>query len=670
MASPLNYYIYDLETFKEQFLFSGKFRGKPEIQTFEISKRRNDRDQLLQWLGYLQNSKAVMVGFNNLGFDYPILHLLLNEPYTFTQLTAYLKGQEIIKTQEYGRQSIRPKDRIIPQIDLIKINHFDSHARRTSLKSLQFAMRSESVEDLPYAPDGTLTEDQMNLMIKYNHHDILETEKFFDKSEHLIDIRHEILTNGVLQGDVYNYSDVKLGTEYLIKMIGRAKCYNSDHTPRQTLRDVVYFKDMILKKIWYRTEAFQKVHEWFLDQKIWISKEDERPKLETTLAGLQFHFGVGGVHASVENKYFESNDDFVIRDIDVSGMYVAITVVNGFHPQHLGQDFVAAFKNLYTDRKQYGKGTVMNLILKLAGNGAVGNGNNSWSSLYDPQFGFSIPINGQLQALQLVEMLSLIPSLQVIQANTDGVTVYMHRSVAGFFDTWKKSWEIETGLQLEEAEYTKMWIRDVNNYIAIDKQGNIKRKGAYWYPINEKDMWGSGSGTNWNKDLSNMAVQKGIERVLLTGCAPEEVIKVITDPFDFMIRYKTTAGAKVYIGDQEMSKTVRYYVSTQGQRMQKVSKPKGEIGSWKRKNGMSDQEFHRILSTIPEGAWDERVHTKNKSKYNQVVTSIESGRLVKCCNKASDFNWSDVDFDYYSQEIKKLLIGENNGKVSIQPTTT
>lgn len=657
----MKFFVFDIETFKAQFLFSGKFYGEPTIYTFEISRRKNQRSDLLSFLSYLQNCGAVMVGYNNIGFDYPVIHELMMNPWTFTEMVAFLKGQEIIKSQGYGGLGFIPmRERLIPQVDLMRINHFDNPAKRTRLKDLQFAMRSESVEDTPF--DFTLdylTDEQMEDGIKYNAHDVLETEKFLGKCMHLIKIRQDMLDQGVLSGDVLNFSDVKLGTEYLVKKIGRSKCYISGSTPRQSLRESVSFKDIILPKINFRTEKYEQILDWFKAQTIWMKKEDERPKLETTLAGIQFHFGVGGVHASVEDKYYESTETHVIKDIDVSGMYVAVAIANGFYPEHLGQDFVTAYKQLQSDRKLYLKGTTMNLILKLAGNGAFGNSNNEYSPFFDPKYTFSVTVNGQLFVLQLAELLSFIPGLDIIQANTDGITAFLPRKIAYLFDLWKSDWECNSNLKLEEVEYTQMWIRDVNNYLAIDTKGNVKRKGAYWYPIEESDYHGS-SGSNWNKDFSNMSAQKGIEQVLRTGCTPEEVLNCIADSFDFMIRYKTVGASKVFIGDKEMSKTVRYYVSTAGERMIKVSEPKGELGTWKRKNGLTDGEYNKILSSIPQGAWDDRIHTKNKSKYTTRTTSIENGRLVRECNRADRFNWSDVDYSYYASEIEKLRIGATN----------
>lgn len=655
MSQPLKFYTYDIETLLNFFSFTGKFEGDNRVYSFEISSRKNQRSELLSHLSYLQNSGVHMVGFNNIGFDYNIIHDLLNNIYVFGYEKAYLLCKQIIGSQKFGGggnlNQVRPQERIIPQIDLYKINHFDNRNKSTSLKALQFAMRSYSVEDMPVELDKPITEEQMDQVLKYNLHDVLETEVFLQKCKHLIEMRKDLLDTGVLRGDVLNFSDVKIGTEYLISKIGRNKCFVNGNTPIQTFRESIVFKDIILPKITYKTETFQKTLDWFNEQIIYPKSDKPQPKLETKLANLDFAFGVGGVHASVEMKKYESNVTHIIKDVDVTGMYVSVAIANGFAPEHLGQEFKDSYKQLKSDRARYKKGTSMNATLKLAGNGVFGNSDNAYSCFYDPKYPKQVTVNGQLQLLQLAESLSLIPGLEIIQANTDGITVYMPRSVDTYFKFWKKDWETATGLELEEVDYSKMWIADVNNYLCVTTDGKIKAKGKYWFPKEERDYDGC-----WNKDFSMMVVPKVAEQVLINGWNPEALVRLMTDPFDFMIRYKTTAGSKVYIGDKEMSKTVRYYVSTAGEPMKKISDAKGSPNDYKRANSLTDAYFNKIMKEIPPNTWDERIHTKNKSKYEQREFSIESGRKVKCCNVASDFNWNDVDFDYYVKEINKLEI--------------
>ena len=45
-----------------------------------------------------------------------------------------------------------------------------------------------------------------------------------------------------------------------------------------------------------------------------------------------------------------------------------------------------------------------------------------------------------------------------------------------------KEWEFDTRFETEGSEFQALYSRDVNNYIAIKKDGKIKSKGAYAKP--------------------------------------------------------------------------------------------------------------------------------------------------------------------------------------------
>lgn len=180
----------------------------------------------------------------------------------------------------------------------------------------------------------------------------------------------------------------------------------------------------------------------------------------------------------------------------------------------------------------------------------------------------------------------------------------------------------------------------------------MKRKGVYWYPLNEKEYEGW-----WNKDYSNLASKIAAEKAMTESWPVEIAMRLLSDPFDFMLRYKATGQSKVYIGDVKQLKTVRYYVSKSGQPMKKVAPPKGEVGQYKKANGIKPELYESVIKEVGAGVWDARIHTKNKSKYDQVVTGIETGWKVKECNVAKKFDWSDVDWDYYIDEAKKIIIG-------------
>jgi DNA polymerase elongation subunit (family B) len=121
---------------------------------------------------------------------------------------------------------------------------------------------------------------------------------------------------------------------------------------------------------------------------------------------------------------------------------------------------------LYEQRKTYAKNSAENAMLKLALNGVYGDSNNPFSVFYDPLFTMSITLNGQLLLCVLAEGMMHIDGLKIIQVNTDGMTVRVPRANKWLVDTARAAWEARTGLQLEEAIYKRMFILNVNNYLA------------------------------------------------------------------------------------------------------------------------------------------------------------------------------------------------------------
>jgi hypothetical protein len=76
------------------------------------------------------------------------------------------------------------------------------------------------------------------------------------------------------------------------------------------------------------------------------------------------------------------------------------------------------------------------------------------------------------------------------------------------------AWQRQVGLQLEYAEYSKMIIKDVNNYCAVYTDGKVKRKGAYQY-----------EGLGWHQDQGGLVIPKAAEAAMLQGIPLDVYIK-------------------------------------------------------------------------------------------------------------------------------------------------
>ena len=78
----------------------------------------------------------------------------------------YNYAMEVITSDNKWAYNVKPKDVMIPQIDLYKIHHFDNKARATSLKMIEYNSRSENIEDLPFPVGKELTSDEIDVLIK------------------------------------------------------------------------------------------------------------------------------------------------------------------------------------------------------------------------------------------------------------------------------------------------------------------------------------------------------------------------------------------------------------------------------------------------------------------------------------------------------------------------
>ena len=606
-----NDYIYDIETYPNVFTLALEHAEAPLHWMFEISDLRNDSREIVAFLQYLADTNSRMVGFNNLGFDYPVIHTLIKMGYSDAR-TLYDKAMAIIGAQDDDNKwmhQVNPSDRYVPQIDLFKIHHFDNKARATSLKVLEFNMRSRSIQDLPFPVGTNLTGEQVAVLKIYNKHDVHQTKQFYFKTLDMIRFREELTLK--YQRDFMNHNDTKIGKDYFAMKLEEAGVTLYDYgpkgrTPRQTKRSTIALREAILPWIAFEQPEFTRVLTWLKEQIITETKGIFND-ITATINGFTFVFGLGGIHGSVDSRIVESDDNAVIVDLDVSSYYPNLAITNRFYPAHLGAAFCDIYKYLYDQRKTYAKNSAENAMLKLALNGVYGDSNNQFSVFYDPLFTMSITLNGQLLLCLLAEGLLHIDGLKLIQINTDGLTVLVPRDNKWLVDTVRATWEARTKLQLEEAIYSRMFIRDVNNYIAEYVGGKVKRKGAYEY-----DM-------DWSQNHGGMVIAKVAEKVLIDGAPIRQTVEQWPEIMDFMLRAKVPRSSHLAWGEDKVQNISRYYIAKGGKPLNKWMPPlKAKPGVWR-------------------------------------CIGVESGWNVQICNDINDATLP-VDFEWYINEVEKLVL--------------
>lgn len=657
-------YIYDIEAYKYLFCIVFYDIKNNEHFIFEISNRKNQLKELISFCSNIINNNGSLIGFNNLNYDYPILHkILLNE--LPTCLNIYEYSNHIINS-DYTELPVNQL--LIPQLDLYRLNHFDNKNKRTSLKALEIAMKSDDIIDLPYSITEPLHSYQMDEIIHYCKHDVDETYKFYLKNIPLIELRATLSDNYNLY--LYNDNDPKMGSEIFLDILSKElKISKYELRKMRTYRSKIDLNECILDKISFNSEPLVMLLQWLKSQVItetknvfseidlnkvmsllpYCDKTLKNGKLETLniiYNNLQYNIGLGGIHACIEPGIYEANDEYIIEDIDVTSFYPNLAITNNFYPEHLSSKFCDIYKSIFEQRILIPKSDPRNYAYKILLNGLYGKSNDQYSYVYDPKFTMSITCNGQLFILKLVENLTnALSFIKVLQANTDGISVMIKKSEYDILLKICKEWEEFTNLNLEYAHYSKMIIRDVNSYYAVytDSKKPIKVKG--FFEIEKA----------WHKNHSMLIVMKALYNYFINNIPVEYTIAESTDIFDFckrarsdsnsylISRYYDNNGNKI---DNKLQKNNRYYISNSGIDIIKVLKPlegKDKLTKYRQENPLQLDLFHFVE--------DVKIEKERE-------TFIEANYKCKLFNKyykAHYFNDYDINYDYYINECYKII---------------
>jgi len=670
------YICSDMETFPNVFSLDLKDPVTNQRWVFEISWLKNQAREMIDFLTTLRQEDYRMIGFNSMGFDYPVLHFILKNQDRLTPLLIYQKAQSIIDTAFNNRfgNIVWESDHLIPQIDLFKVHHFDNRAKMTSLKVIEFNMRMESVEELPFPPGTLLKADQIDTLLAYGSHDVDATTLFFIESLPAIEFR-ETLSEKYGQ-NMMNFNDTKIGKHYLITKLEEQMpgcCYDTSsgkRKMRQTKRDVIHFRDVIFPYVHFDHPEFQRVHNWFLTNSITNTKGDF--KIDCTIRGFRFDFGTGGIHGSIDSQIVRSDEDWIIEDIDVSSYYPNLGIKNRVYPEHLSERFCDIYEEIYFERKQHKKGTPENAALKLALNGTYGDSNNEYSPLYDPKYTMTITINGQLLLCMLAEKLMACDYLTMIQINTDGMTIKYPRRLQEWVHSVCQWWEQVTKLELEYAEYRNMYIRDVNSYIGEYMDGKLKRKGAYSWVFDPKKGINVGMGDlEWHKDHSCRIVPMAAEAALVRGEDIRTFIERHTDIFDFMLRIKVPGGSALVAVDYDgyefpQQNISRYHISTFGFDLVKIMPPTPKMVAiydkgvpvYQKPNGellhvTTEKEADEVAARAAKGKpyrFVETLHVAPDRRFEQ-----HKEWKVTVCNHMKDASLENIEYEWYIMEAEKLV---------------
>jgi hypothetical protein len=583
---------YDVEQFPNFHSAVFISLDKEREYTFIIHDSRNDIEA---YFTFLSKKVKGLVGFNNVGYDYPLIHFLINEIYHKKELwnnptvinnMLFIESGRIINEKFSAIASWKT---LLPQLDVFKIHHFDNIAKMTSLKWVQFVMRWENVEDLTIDFTKEIETTDIPKIIKYNRNDVLSTLKFYEITLPEVKLRQQIGKSFNI--DCLNLNDVKIGETLFLKYIELKTGLTKKEIKSKVIqRDTIAFEDCILDYINFKTKNFQNTLESIKDTVVSGTKQ------EFTYKFIQdeviYKYGSGGLHAQNKPGVYKKDDQHLIIDIDVSSFYPSLAVQNGFFPEHLGMQFCEIYKDRYDYRMTIKPDKSKSLeagTWKLGLNGIYGKSGDKYSPFYDPKYTMKTTLNGQLLLSMLTERLIMnIESLQIIQINTDGITAKIHNDSLDELMNICKAWERKTGLTLEYGYYKKFIMRDVNNYIAVYDKPEEELKPQFsesdWYDNSYTKHKTKGSfqvvpeangKIAFNKDWSMRVVKKALHDYYIYNIPIKDSIMNNTDILDYCKVFRNKGGSKAEFINSKietipLSKTTRYFISNNGGKIIKI----------------------------------------------------------------------------------------------------
>lgn len=406
----------------------------------------NDRDGLMEY--YEKHKKDVWIGFNSRRYDQYILK-------------AIIVGLNPKELNDWIIEKDRPAWEFSDLLREVPLNNYDvmSNIDR-GLKAFEGFMGNNIKEtSVPFNIDRPLTESELEETIKYCTHDVEQTIEVFIQRKSDFDAQIGLLKMFQLPLSDISRTKVQLSAKILE---ARKHTYHDEF-------DISFPPTLRLSK-------YKHIMDWYKEP----SNRDYTKSLDVMVAGVPHSFGWGGVHGAIEKYVGEGY--FV--NMDVASLYPSLMIRYNLHSRSCNPQ---KFNEIVETRLKFKhEKNPMQAPLKIVINGTYGAMKDKNNPLYDPRQANNVCVYGQLLLLDLMEKLE--PHCQIIQSNTDGVLVKLHKyDDYDLIDDIAYEWEQRTGLTLEFDEYTKVFQGDVNNYIIVDADGHWKSKGAYVKKLNRLD---------------------------------------------------------------------------------------------------------------------------------------------------------------------------------------
>lgn len=468
--------FYDIEVFKFDSLVIFKDIENRIRGTFWNNRSRREAElsggKLLDFPSGFEGIEEiikdkVLVGYNNYNYDDHILNLMRNPVKATTRDIYNLNRRIVICNDNLKATDFKSLD-TMQQIDI----------SMPSLKLIEGNLGKNIKEtDVAFDINRPLTDEERVLTEKYCSTDIENTIIVYKmRKKGYFDVKESLIS--MLEPDIQERA-LKWNTTTI-----------SAHILTHGQQTVPWTRHYVPDQFWskeFRERSGINPEVWEFWESVTSSQNATSGKgksvKQKTPFGV-FVFGLGGLHGAPTKPIRRGK----CKHKDVKSMYPSAIVT--LH----ALDALQIYDEMRIERVKIKKSDPIRAgAMKIVLNSVYGNFKNQYSALYNPLASSTVCIYGQIALFTLCKRLYEEDHCEIINANTDGV-VYVEtaESIEGLDDQICDQWEKEfIGFELETDYYTKWIQKDVNNYIALEPNGNITVKGGEVNRYHEPKIFGA-----------------------------------------------------------------------------------------------------------------------------------------------------------------------------------
>lgn len=572
----------------------------------------------------LDDPENVFVGFNCKGYDRFIMHGVL-EDYTPEQIKGI--NDFIIKEGKPGWE--------YPFNSYLEMNNVDvmDDMQPASLKSIEGQLYYPIVESsIPFDYPDKLTDEQIKEMVKYCISDVRNTLRIFR-------LRKDYYANKIKVGQMAGLSVIESMSLTNAKLA--AKMLKAKPQKRDDEFKLTYPTDLLTKYV--PDEAFDFFNEAINDPDNYDPTEKS---IEFKIGECECRIGWGGIHGAIPQYQFIEDDTHVLKDSDVGSFYPHIMTLKNKLSRNIPSYKI--FQDVLDTRmiaKKAGDKATAN-ALKLVVNSTFGASGDKYNDLYDPLMFRSVCMYGQLYLVELANNLyKHIPNLTIVQLNTDGIMYEYDKKHDKKVQAILQEWQDRTGFTLETDSISKFFQKDVNNYIWVEPDGEIKTKGG-------ELVRGIAPAGAFKVNNDAICVANAIIDYFVKGISPEDSINADNDikHYQFIARASSKFDGMVYIYDGKevpTQKCNRVY-ATADEKCGTLFKTKGEQ--------------RMKVASIPE-------HCLIDNDNHCAITDVDKSFYIRMANnKINSFRREFTIMDAVKEAEKKAVTKKPTAKAAVEVT--